>query len=133
MPCAGFEGRLIDYSESSGEERRILDSHLAACPSCREYFDALELLDRALTVSYSDVAAPDSLASRVRARAGSPSRIPELLDGVGWLGISALIAAIAWHERATADLTVWAFAAVSVLLAAGFWVSLRSLGKSESY
>jgi predicted anti-sigma-YlaC factor YlaD len=133
MPCAGFEGRLIDYSESSGEERRILDAHLAACPSCREYFDALESLDRALTVSYSGVAAPDSLASRVRARAKSPSRIPELLDGVGWLGISALIAAIAWHERVTEDMTPWAFAAVGVLLIAGFWVSLRSLGKSESY
>jgi anti-sigma factor RsiW len=132
MPCAGFEDRIIDYRESSAEERRSLDQHLAACPSCREYFDALESLDHALTATYTDVAAPDWLGGRVRARIETPSRIPELLDALGWLGISGLIGAVAWYERAAVDLTPWAFAAVGAVLVAGFWVSLRSLGKSES-
>jgi len=132
MPCAEVESRLIDYAESSEAARRSLDAHLAACPSCRDYFDALELLEHALTASFSDVVAPDWLRTRVRAGIETPSRIPELLDALGWLGISALIAAIAWYERATVDMTPWAFATVAALLIAGFWVSLRLLAKSES-
>jgi hypothetical protein len=131
MPCAGFESRLIDYEESSGEERRSIDAHLASCHACREYFDTLKLLDHALTVTFSEVAAPNRVGNWVRAGIEAPSRIPEMLDALGWLGISALVAAIAWYERATVDLTPWAFAAVGAVLIAGFWVSGRLLAKSE--
>jgi anti-sigma factor RsiW len=132
MPCDEFEGRLVDYAESSEQERRSLDAHMAVCPSCREYCDALELLDHALTASFSEVAAPGWLGAGVRARMGTPSRVPEMLDGLGWLGISALIAAVAWYERITVDMTPWAFAAAGGFLIVGFWVSLRWLVKSES-
>jgi anti-sigma factor RsiW len=132
MPCAGFENRLIDYAESSEEERRSLDKHVAACPSCREYLETLEALDRALAVSFSDVSAPGWIRERVRARVEMPSRLPEMLDALGWLGISALIAAVVWYERTSVDMTPWALAAVVGLLVAGFWVSFRVLAKSES-
>lgn len=132
MPCDGFEGRLIEYAELSAEERRSVDAHVASCSSCRDYLDALNLLDHALTASFSNVAAPDWLATRARAGIETPSRIPEMLDALGWLGISALIAVIAWYERTAVDLTPWAFGIAGVLLIAGFWISLRSLAKSES-
>ena len=96
MPCDGFESRLIEYAESSEQERRSVDEHMAACPSCREYFDALLMVDHALTASFSDVTAPAWFGAGVRARMESPSSIPEMLDALGWLGISGPIAAIAW-------------------------------------
>jgi predicted anti-sigma-YlaC factor YlaD len=132
MPCDEFESRLIDYAESPEPERRALHEHLAGCASCREFFDALQTLDQALTASFSDVAAPDWLGVRIRAHVESPSRIPEMLDALGWLGISALIASIAWYERVTVDMTLSVFAAAAGFLIAGFWVSLRLLAKSES-
>ncbi len=121
MPCAEFEDRLIDLAEFSEAERRSLDAHLAACPSCREYFDALKLLDQALTASFSDVAAPTSSVPGC-SLASNPLH-ESLSCSTLWVG---------WHERGTVDMTPWAFAAVGALLVTEFWVSLRSLAKSES-
>lgn len=99
MPCGSFEDLLLDYHTLSPAERETVDAHVSACPACREYLDALAHIDRRLSGTFAEVAAPPVFEQQVlarvngEARSGKPSFLPEVLDFIGW---SAVIAAVAW-------------------------------------
>ena len=59
--------------------------------------DVLDRIDAALTAEYSGVRAPADFDRRVLLRtAARPSRIPEILDSIGWASLVAAAAAVAW-------------------------------------
>jgi hypothetical protein len=55
-------------------------------------------LDEALTQAFSGTRAPAHLAFSImrRVRTPAPSRLPELLDGIGWMGILSFAACVAF-------------------------------------
>src|SRR5258707_12741076 len=93
MACDAFEDRLIDYADLSIAERRLVDAHLADCEDCRSYFDTLLRLDVQLEGALTSLAAPAGFRDGVLRgiRTPAPSRIPEMLDALGWMGIVALV------------------------------------------
>src|SRR5437588_9661112 len=98
MPCVEFQDRLLAHTELSDDERAIVDTHVAGCPECREFQDALHSVDSALTAKFarSDVSRAFAHAVRHRIQLAAPiprpSLIPELLDFVGWGAMVALAA-----------------------------------------
>jgi hypothetical protein len=57
-----------------------------------------EQLDERLTRAFGGISAPGGLASAVmnRVRTPAPTRLPELLDGIAWIGILSLAACVAF-------------------------------------
>jgi len=51
-------------------------------------FDELDSIDEELTRAFAGTLAPPRLASSVmnRVRVPAPTRLPELLDAIGWIG-----------------------------------------------
>src|SRR5712692_4131385 len=98
MACSEFEDVLVEYAELTDDERRRADAHLAICPGCREFVQALDSVDVRLTEHYAGREVPggftEAVRSRVRREAAMrrPSFVPEILDFVGWGAIVALIA-----------------------------------------
>jgi hypothetical protein len=56
--------------------------------------DEFDTLDEELTRAFAGTSAPASLRSSVmnRVRTPPPSRLPELLDAIGWVGILSFAA-----------------------------------------
>src|SRR5437879_4443896 len=102
MPCAEYENRLLEYAELPQDERRRVDAHAAGCAGCREFLDALVLVDEELSAQFSgrEVSAgfTGALTARIRREPAPrrPSFVPELLDFVGWGAIVALIALVVY-------------------------------------
>jgi predicted anti-sigma-YlaC factor YlaD len=102
MACPEFEDRLIEYAELEGEARACVDTHLAECAGCRQFLEALRVVDRELTAQFTGREVSAAFLPAVRRRvqdeglARRPSMIPELLDFVGWGAIVALIGLLAW-------------------------------------
>jgi len=132
MPCAEFEAKLIDHANLPDADRRLVSEHVAACAGCREYLAALESMDRQLEAHFSGITAPDRLRTSVFASAEAPSRIPELLDGAGWIAILGIAVAIGWYERLMVDVATLAWIGASASVVAVLWLSLRWLSSSES-
>jgi hypothetical protein len=57
-------------------------------------FDEFDGLDEELTRAFEGTSAPARLASSVmnRVRMPAPSRLPEFLDAIGWIGVLAFSA-----------------------------------------
>src|SRR5712692_5669036 len=96
MACPEFEDRLIEYADIEGEARACVDSHLAECPGCREFLEALRVVDNELTARFGGREVSAAFAPAVRRRvereaAARLSFVPELLDFVGWGAIVALL------------------------------------------
>jgi hypothetical protein len=55
-------------------------------------------LDEELTRAFAGISAPPRLASSVlnHVRTPRPTRLPELLDGIAWMGILSLAACVAF-------------------------------------
>lgn len=55
-------------------------------------------IDEELTRAFAGISAPPSLASSVmnRVRMPAPTRLPEILDAIGWMGIVSLAACLAF-------------------------------------
>jgi len=55
-------------------------------------------IDKDLAQTFSGISAPASLASSVmhRVRMPAPTRLPEVLDAIGWMGILSLAACVAF-------------------------------------
>jgi len=102
MACQEFEDRLIDYADIEGAARTCVDQHLAECAGCREFLEALHVVDTELTARFSGREASAAFAAAVRQRvereasARRLSFVPEILDFVGWGAIVALLGLMAW-------------------------------------
>ena len=61
-------------------------------------FDEFDTLDEELAQAFGGTSAPARLASAVRnrVRMPPPSRLPELLDGIGLIGVLSFAAAFAF-------------------------------------
>jgi len=57
-----------------------------------------EQLDERLTRAFGGICAPASLASAVmnRVRMPAPTRLPEVLDAIAWMGVLSLAACVAF-------------------------------------
>ena len=60
-------------------------------------FDEFDDIDRQLEGEFAATRAPANFASTVmrRVRVPAPSRLPELLDAIGWAGVLSMAASIA--------------------------------------
>lgn len=102
MACPEFEYRLIEYADLEGEARTCVDTHLAGCTGCREFLEALCLVDTELTARFGGREVSAAFAPAVRRRvereasARRLSFVPEVLDFVGWGAIVALLGLMAW-------------------------------------
>jgi predicted RNA methylase len=59
-------------------------------------FDELSEIDERLTRAFAGISAPASLASAVmnRVRMPAPTRLPEVLDAIAWMGVLSLAACV---------------------------------------
>ena len=57
-----------------------------------------EQVDERLTRAFGGISAPASLACSVmnRVRTPAPTRLPEVLDGIAWMGVLSLAACVAF-------------------------------------
>jgi hypothetical protein len=55
-------------------------------------------IDQELTRAFAGTSAPPRLASSVmnRVRVPAPTRLPEILDGIAWMGVLSLAAGLAF-------------------------------------
>ena len=142
MACPEFEYRLIEYADIEGEARACVDAHLAECPGCREFLDALRVVDIQLTARFVEREVSAAFAPAVRQQverytsARRLSFVPEVLDFVGWGAIVALLGLMAWWvlphipafnaNQATLSLNA-ALAAGGAFLLVALFIGLRSL------
>ena len=90
MACPEFEDRLIEYADIEGEARACVDTHLAECAGCREFLEALRVVDTQLAARFVGREVSAAFAPAVRRRvereasAHRLSFVPEVLDFVGW-------------------------------------------------
>jgi anti-sigma factor RsiW len=143
MPCAEFVDMLPEYAGLSPDERARIDSHVAGCGACRELLQALQTVDAELTAEFSGYTVSTDFEAAVRRRVRreaappAPSRIPELLDSLGWAAIVTLIGLIVWwaapllivpqKNLAVTFNMVWI--AASAFLFISVFVGLRSLAQ----
>ena len=142
MACPEFEDRLIEYAAIEGEARACVDTHLAKCAKCRQFLEALRVVDMELTARFSGREASAALAATVQRRiereasARRLSFVPEILDFVGWGAIVALLGMMAWwvvpfipafNANQTALSLNTALAAGGAFLLVALFIGLRSL------
>lgn len=139
MPCASFEDLLLDYGELACAEREAVDAHLAGCPACREYLEALAQLDLRLAGLFAGVQASPAFRKRVLARVSlegdlaRPSFLPEVLDFIGWAAILAVVVCLALLLAPIAAMpqfppefnTFAALGAAAIAVLAAAWVGAR--------
>lgn len=143
MACPEFEDRLIEYADIEGEARACVDTHLAECAGCRQFLEALRLVDTELTARFSGRDASAAFTAAVRRRveheasARRLSFVPEVLDFVGWGAIVALLGLMAWWllpfipafgSNPAALSMNGALAAGGAFLLLALFIGLRSLG-----
>jgi anti-sigma factor RsiW len=125
MPCAPFEGRLLDYDELSAQERTAVDGHLPGCAACREYLDMLRALDARLTSLYAGAhVSPTFRSSLAGKMLHKPSLWPEVLDFLGWAAVITCILLFVLLMPA-----LFPPALITALIAAGSaaaWIGLRA-------
>src|SRR5438132_332113 len=142
MACPEFEDRLIEYADIEGEARACVDTHLAECAGCREFLEALRVVDTQLAARFVGREVSAAFAPAVRRRvereasAHRLSFVPEVLDFVGWGAIVALLGLMAlWvlplmpafnANRAALSLNA-ALAAGGTFLLVALFIGLRSL------
>ncbi len=146
MACPEFEDRLIEYADIEGEARACVDAHLADCAGCRQFLEALRVVDTELTARFARREVSTTFAATVRHRVerGAAERplsfVPEILDFVGWGAIVALFGLMAWwavpfipafNSNQTALSLNTALAAGGVFLLAALFIGLRSLADSK--
>jgi len=142
MACPEFEDRLIEYAGLEGEARVCVDTHLDECAGCRQFLEALQIVDAQLTARFAGREVSAAFGPAVRrqvereASARRLSFVPEILDFVGWGAIVAVLGVMAWwvmpfipeftSNQAALSLKTAVGAGGSFLLIALF-IGLRSL------
>jgi len=60
-------------------------------------FDEFDEIDKEMTRAFAGTSAPASFASSVmnRVRMPAPTRLPEVLDAIGWIGALSFVASFA--------------------------------------
>ena len=142
MACPEFEDRLIEYAGIEGEARACVDAHLSECAGCRQFLEALRVVDTELTARFARREVSTAFAATVRRRvevetsARRLSVVPEILDFVGWGAIVALLGLMAWwvvpfipafNSNPTALSLNTAVAASGAFLLVALFIGLRSL------
>ena len=142
MACPEFADRLIEYADIEGAARACVDTHLAECAGCRQFLEALRVVDTELTARFSGREASAAFAGTVRRRvereasARRLSFVPEILDFVGWVAIVALLGLMAWwvvpfipafSSNQTGLSMNGALAAGGAFLLVALFIGLRSL------
>src|SRR5437016_3323794 len=89
-PCGEFEERLLDYEMLGAAERTDVDAHVSGCVGCRDFRSALARADAALENALGPVSASPRVKRAVLEQV-HPSPLPEVLDGIGWLGVAGIV------------------------------------------
>jgi anti-sigma factor RsiW len=97
MVCTDYQDLTLDSFDGalSREQREALQTHLAGCPGCREFWQAQRDLDAALATRLSGAALSPDFEQRVLERLrleGQPRRfwyLPQLLDLAGYSALAA--------------------------------------------
>jgi hypothetical protein len=106
--CAAFRGRLSEYLDGglAHDDRRVADTHVAACSACRQLADEIEAAERALAYDIDEAAAaplPAGFAGAILARTvhevptagriGPPagSAPGGVVPWLGWVAAAALV------------------------------------------
>src|SRR5260370_37174172 len=87
MACPEFEDRLIEYADIEGEARACVDTHLAECASCRQFLEALRVVDTELTARFSGREASAAFSAAVRQRGGRESSARRRCCVAGSVGV----------------------------------------------
>jgi anti-sigma factor RsiW len=104
MNCRQAQDQLADYTAGfvQGEQRRLLQAHLAACETCRDRLAQFRALDRLVSADrpQADETLVRSVMARVQAEPVRPARpwldfLVSLGPGVAWasgLAVASLVA-----------------------------------------
>jgi hypothetical protein len=98
MQCELFEDQLLGYDDLRGPDRASVDAHVAACPGCREFLEALTCVDQGLAAMYTGVGSRRPLSKHrplSTQEMRKPSAWPEVLDFCGWAAVVAAIVLLA--------------------------------------
>jgi anti-sigma factor RsiW len=133
--CPEFEERLLCHDELASIERVAVDQHVAHCEECRSFLSALDQVDTALTAALSTRGASPAFVRTVwqdlarQARMRRPSMIPEMLDGLGWASIIAVLLGLAAFFVPGLDFSnTLAIVIGTMLLTGGLWIGGRCYG-----
>jgi len=141
MICRGIEEQLLEYGELTTEHRLVVDAHLSVCESCRTFHAALKEVDLRLDREYPAIQTSPAFNNRVRSRIQSmdaavrkPSPVPEILDFVGYLSITAaiLVTLASLYPTSASQLAKWTLDSratmfgeiVVVIIAIGFGIKV---------
>ena len=127
-PCAECEERLLDYETLSAADRVALDAHVSGCAGCRDFRSALARADAALEKALGPISVSPRMKRAVLEQV-HPSPLPEVLDGIGWLGVAGIVAAVSYTLAGPVAAT---FIAGAGLVGAALWNSLGSFRALKS-
>jgi len=150
MTCPEFEELLLDYDKQKAQQRSTVDAHVSACESCRTLQSALAEVDTRLEREYPAIQASPVFDNRVHARIRTldaavrkPSLLPELLDFVGYLSVTAalLVTLVLLFPNVTSFLTRLTLNSpatigaeiVVVMMAIGFGIKVYSDIRPDSH
>lgn len=98
MACTEFEDLILDYCDgaASPADSALLESHIAACTACRAYLAEQQELDLRLAKSLPQPELSANFRPLLDARIDTERRaprfewLPRLLDGIGYVSLSAV-------------------------------------------
>jgi hypothetical protein len=93
-----IEVQILEYNELTVEQRFYVDSHVLVCDSCHNFQSALNEVDIRLDREFPSLQTSPVFSNRVRSRIQAlngavrkPSPVPEVLDLVGCLSVTAAV------------------------------------------
>ncbi|HEX3745080.1 MAG TPA: zf-HC2 domain-containing protein [Bryobacteraceae bacterium] len=124
MACSEFEDLILDYCEGAAPaaDRRLLESHIAACAGCRDFLAQQQELDLRLVKSLPrptlSAAFHQQLAAHIAAESRTPrfGWLPRALNTVGYLSLATAAGCL-----------------IQQVPHAASWVGLATLAASASF
>lgn len=133
MACPDFADLLVDYADLDENQRKQIDSHLALCPGCQAFQNALTEVDAALTASFSDLETTKHIQQAVfaeietRTPLRAPSLIPLLLDLAGSIAVFVVALVLLDLFLAASQLNIPTYwAATALFVASAIFIGYRS-------
>lgn len=150
MKCTDIEEQLLEYGELTTEHRLVVDAHLSVCESCRTFHAALKEVDLRLDREFPAIQTSPAFNNRVRSRIQAidaavrkPSPVPEILDFLGYLSITAafLVTLILLYPNSASHLAKWTLDSratmfgeiVVVIIAIGFSIKVYNDIRSDAW
>jgi hypothetical protein len=90
---------------------------------------ALRRVDEELDAMFAGVAAPPHFAPALLRRVREPrvTRLPEILDSIGWAAVLAIIFVVLLRLAPGVDSLYWIWGVASAIVPPAFWFGFRSL------